>query len=132
MKLLVDTNVFLEILLDQVRADEARELLLKVDRHDFFISDFGLHSIGLLLLRLRQPETFRRFLLDMVVNAGLMQRSLFPSELNEVINAAMNFELDFDDAYQYAFAERYGLTIASFDADFDRTSLGRILPGAAA
>ena len=36
--------------------------------------------------------------------------------------------LDFDDAYQYAVAERYDLTIVSFDHDFDQTKKGRVLP----
>ena len=35
------------------------------------------------------------------------------------------FSLDFDDAYQYVAAEKYGLTIVSFDNDFDRTERGR-------
>jgi len=38
------------------------------------------------------------------------------------------FNLDFDDACQYAVAERYGLTIVSFDGDFDRTERGRKVP----
>jgi uncharacterized protein len=40
----------------------------------------------------------------------------------------MRFGLDFDDAYQYAIAGRYGLTIVSFDKDFDRTTKGRKEP----
>ncbi len=51
MKLLLDTNVFLEILLEQERADEARTLLKKTSEHEFFLSDFSLHSIGLMLFR---------------------------------------------------------------------------------
>lgn len=39
-----------------------------------------------------------------------------------------DFNLDFDDAYQYALAERYDLTIVSFDSDFDRTARGRQSP----
>ncbi len=38
------------------------------------------------------------------------------------------FSLDFDDAYQYAVAEKHGLEIISFDADFDRTEIGRKKP----
>ena len=38
------------------------------------------------------------------------------------------FRLDFDDAYQYVAAEKYGLTLVSFDADFDRTKPGRKTP----
>jgi uncharacterized protein len=132
MRLLIDTNIFLEILLEQSRAEEAKELLRKVDRHDFFISDFALHSVGLLLLRQRKPEVFRSFLSDMISNAGIIQLGLSPLEMEEVIEASRNFRLDFDDAYQYAVAERYGLAIVSFDSDFDRSAQGRKQPVAVA
>jgi len=36
MKLLVDTNIILEIILEQAKADEARSLLAKSEEHDFF------------------------------------------------------------------------------------------------
>lgn len=80
MRLLVDTNIFLEILLEQDRAEEAKDLLRKVDQRDFFISDFALHSVGLLLLRQRKPEVFRAFLSDMIANAGIIQLGLAPLE----------------------------------------------------
>ena len=41
---------------------------------------------------------------------------------------ATTFSLDFDDAYQYVVAEKFGLTLVSFDTDFDRTDLKRIIP----
>lgn len=43
-------------------------------------------------------------------------------------DVAAKFKLDFDDAYQYSVAIRHGLKIVSFDADFDRTPEGRLLP----
>ena len=43
MKALLDTNIFLEILLSQERAQEAKELLMKSAEHEFFISDYSLH-----------------------------------------------------------------------------------------
>jgi predicted nucleic acid-binding protein len=38
------------------------------------------------------------------------------------------FNLDFDDAYQLAAAEKQIFTIISFDGDFDRTESGRKTP----
>ena len=32
----------------------------------------------------------------------------------------MRFKLDYDDAYQYALAEKDNLILVSFDSDFDR------------
>jgi predicted nucleic acid-binding protein len=44
------------------------------------------------------------------------------------LNTAQRFSLDFDDAYQYIAAEKYGLAIISFDSDFGRTEKGRKPP----
>ena len=128
MKLLLDTNIFLEVILDQERANEARTLLSEIEGHEFFISDYSLHSIGLLLFRRGKHEVFRQFLRDMILGVGVAVIALSAQEMESLIEAAQRFGLDFDDAYQYAVAERYGLTIVSFDSDFDRTERGRKVP----
>jgi len=128
MKLLIDTNVFLEVILEQEKAKEARDLLSKTEEHEFFISDYSLHSIGLLLFRRKQHDVFRQFLTDMISNAGMKITTLLGKDMEAVIKVAQKFNLDFDDAYQYVAAEQYGLTIVSFDADFDRTEKGRKTP----
>ena len=128
MRLLIATNIFLEVLLEQDRAEEARQLLTRTEEHEFFISDFSLHSIGLLLFCRQQHDVFRRFLADMLLNAGVGMVALFAREMEAVTQAAQRFNLDFDDAYQYAVAEQYALTIVSLDADFDRTERGRRTP----
>ena len=124
----MDTNVFLELLLEQARSAEARQLLEKIEANEFFVSDYALHSIGMLLFRRKQSEVFRRFLAD--VNTSLTMVSLTAKELDRVIDASTGFNLDFDDAYQYTVAGKYDLTIVSFDADFDRTDRGRKQPAA--
>ena len=128
MRLLLDTNIFLEVILEQERAGEAQSLLSAIEEHEFFLSDYSLHSIGLLLFRRRQHEVFRQFLIDMFLEAGVAIIALSAWEMDGVIQVAKRFSLDFDDAYQYAVAERYGLTIISFDSDFDRTEKGRRTP----
>ena len=45
-----------------------------------------------------------------------------------IIQVGRRCGLRFDDAYQYVVAERYGLTIVSFDSDFDPTERGRNTP----
>jgi hypothetical protein len=64
----------------------------------------------------------------MIYVAGIKMVALLPKDMGDVINAARKFGLDFDDAYQYVTAEQYGLTIISFDSDFDRTEIGRKTP----
>ena len=128
MKLLLDTNIFLEVLLEQARASDAMALLAKTDAHNFLISDFSLHSIGIILLRRNKSDAFRRFLSDMVIDAGTAVARLNPDEMGTVADHAQTFNLDFDDAYQYSLADKYDLTIVSFDIDFDRTTRGRSQP----
>jgi predicted nucleic acid-binding protein len=45
-----------------------------------------------------------------------------------ITEIAQQYQLDYDDAFQYAIAELYNLTIVSFDKDFDRTPKGRKEP----
>ncbi len=126
---LVDTNVFLEVFLEQQRAEESREFLLNAPAGSLYISDFSLYSIGIILVRRHLSETFRLFLQD--VQAGLRLVRLNLDELDVLPEVAQNLKLDFDDAYQYVLAERRGLRLVSFDADFDSTPLGRVTPAAA-
>ncbi|HXG21601.1 MAG TPA: VapC toxin family PIN domain ribonuclease, partial [Methylomirabilota bacterium] len=88
MKLLLDTNVFLEILLEQERADEARTLLKKTSEHEFFLSDFSLHSIGLMLFRQKRHIAFEQFVKDMLLDAGVTLTGLFPEDMMAVTDAA--------------------------------------------
>ncbi len=116
MKLLVDTNIFLEVLLEQSRAGEARELL-GIGVHDFLVSDFSLHSIGVLLLKRNKADAFLKFVSDIVIRAGTAVARLNASDMAALVGHAASFSLDFDDAYQYALADKYDLTIVSFDRD---------------
>lgn len=129
MRLLVDSNVFLEVLLRQEKADEAMALLSGVESNEFFISDFALHSVGLILFYRKRHDDFRRFLRDMVLDAGITELRLPAEAAQPVTDIAIQFNLDFDDAYQYAIAQEYDLTLVSFDSDFDRTERGRRTPG---
>jgi len=128
MRLLVDTNIFIEVLLNQASAGDARTFLENRKGHELYISDFALHSIGLLLFRHKQHQVFRQFLQDVIDRSGVGLVSLNALEIDAVVGTAAEFNLDFDDAYQYSAAMKHGLVIVSFDADFDRTTEGRLLP----
>jgi predicted nucleic acid-binding protein len=65
----------------------------------------------------------------MISVAGIKMIALLPGDMEDVINTAQKFGLDFDDAYQYIAADKHGLAIVSFDSDFDRTEKGRKPPG---
>ncbi len=59
---------------------------------------------------------------------GIQLMRITANELPGVASIAQQFSLDFDDAYQYAIAEKFNLTIVSFDHDFDRTKRSRKTP----
>jgi uncharacterized protein len=128
VKLLADSNIVLEILLRRDKAPEAKELVDRYAEHEIYLSDFSLHSIGQYLVKGKRVELFRRFLEDIIINEFLSVISVPAEETGSVISVATRFNLDFDDAYQYTLAEKYGLTIVSFDKDFDRTERGRKTP----
>ncbi len=125
---LLDTNILLELLLDQERADEAERLMRSLPGRDLYISEFTLYSLGMILTRRQLAHIFLRVVEDL--EGGQIEcLRLDITDMPAVVRAIHQFGLDFDDAYQYAVAEKYDLTLVSFDADFDRTPRGRRTPG---
>lgn len=124
---LADTNIFLEALLAQDKKDEVQSFLQTIDLSTIFITDLSLHSIGIILFRLKNFELFISFLEDIVVD-GVGVLSLKPEDLKALNLTAEKFNLDFDDAYQYTVAAKYGLQLISFDKDFDQTERKRKEP----
>lgn len=127
MKILIDTNIFLEILLAQDQSKEAKELLANIFDYELYLTDFTIHSIGLILFQRRMNSMFSRFIAD-IVRANMGVLSLSVTEMELVVAAACKYTLDFDDAYQYIVAENHGLSIVSYDKHFDKTKLGRATP----
>jgi len=125
---LVDTNVWLERLLDQEKSEQVRKFLDVVPSEELFISDFSFHSIGVILCKINKKEALVRFTTDVFNNGNVSLLNLEPDDMSEVVKVIDEYNLDFDDAYQYVLAEKNQLTLVSFDADFDRTEWGRKSP----
>ncbi|WP_446011588.1 PIN domain-containing protein [Candidatus Electrothrix sp.] len=71
---LFDTNIFLEILLAQEKSAECKQAL--VDKAgEIFLSDFSLHSIGVILFRHDKGEVFKKFTEDILPNVGVISLS---------------------------------------------------------
>ncbi len=125
---LLDTNVWLERLLDQERSNEVGQFLDRVSSEQLFITDFAFHSIGVVLTKLNKMDGLIRFVKDAFIEGATVLVHLEPEDIQGVIDVIERFNLDFDDTYQYVAAEKYGLTLISFNSDFDRTERGRKLP----
>jgi predicted nucleic acid-binding protein len=116
-KILIDTNAFLEILLNQQKAAICSSYL-QSNRQYSCITDFSLHSIALICSRQKIHLAFITFLNDVVQVFEVL--SIEPSKLTEVIKQSQLTTLDFDDAYQYTSAIQNNLEIATIDQDFKK------------
>lgn len=126
---LLDTNIFLELLLDQQEADSVRTLLSTKSPDDLAVSDLAFHSIGIILYQKKSPRLFTDFVRDMFGEGGIAIIGLEPGDMDRVEQVTQVFGLDFDDAYQYVVAEKFDLTLVSFDVHFESTERKRIVPG---
>ena len=125
---LVDTNIWLERLLDQEKSEDVEKFLDIVPSEDLFISDFSFHSIGVILCKTNNREALIQFTKDIFNNGNVSILNLEPDDMSDIVKVIEDYNLDFDDAYQYVTAEKSHLTLVSFDADFDGTELGRKTP----
>ena len=125
---LLDTNIFLEYILGRSHVGEVRDFFQRADLTTLHMSDFSLHSIGVIFLREHKSREFLTFVNDDIIAGGIRVISLPTDHFSKITRAADRFHLDFDDAYQYAIAEQFGFSIVSFDKDFDRTEKGRVEP----
>ena len=125
---LLDTNVWLERLLGQAQEKSVDDLLSTLSTEEICITDFTLHSIGVICNRLSQRTVFTKFVQDVLIDGGVLLVSLPPEAMQRVEVVMNSFGLDFDDAYQYVVAEREQAMIVSFNKDFDKTPRGRKTP----
>ena len=117
MNYLVDTNVFLEILLNQAGRKKC-EAFLQGEKGAAWISDFTLHSIGVLLFRQKRPELFAQFAADTLPQLTIL--SLSEAGYSRLAEVNTRHGLDFDDAYQFSVARENHLAVATQDKDFQR------------
>ncbi len=116
-RVLVDTNIFLEILLNQVKKSQCK-LFLNDHIGQLFISDFSLHSIGVILLKHKNGKVFEKFIDDVLPAISII--TLSKDKYIEVIKTAIKFNMDFDDAYQACLSIDREMEIVTMDKDFKK------------
>jgi hypothetical protein len=125
---LLDTNIFLELLLNQKESGSVRALLSTKNPEELGISDLAFHSIGIILYQKNAPHLFSDFIEDLFGDGGIILFALGSDDMKRLEHVSLSFRLDFDDAYQYVVAEKFDLALVSFDTDFDRTDRKRLIP----
>ena len=126
---LVDTNIWLEILLEQKKSREAKLFFEKVETENIHITEFSIYSIGIILSRYKKIDVLRNFIFDLIYESSVDVIRLKDNDHFKIIEAIDNYSLDFDDAYQYVAAKKMNLKLISFDSDFNKTPEKRMLPG---
>ncbi|MAH07406.1 VapC toxin family PIN domain ribonuclease [Candidatus Pacearchaeota archaeon] len=126
---LIDTNIFLEILLEQEKSEVCEQLLLKIKKSNelFYISSFTLHSIEVILIRENKENLLIEFLKYVLTSRIRLITTNIEEELN-IINLAKEFNLDFDDAFQFYLCRKNNLKIISYDAHFDPIPITKVDP----
>jgi uncharacterized protein len=112
---LIDTNVFIEILLEQVKKADCQKFIYD-NFAEITISQFSLHSIALICYRKKSFDLFNIFLNDIVAHIPLITLSI--PELLSIRNFITI--LDYDDAYQLITAQTHQLEITTLDTDFKK------------
>jgi predicted nucleic acid-binding protein len=112
---LVDTNLFLEILLRQSKRETCKDFLQQ-NAGKFYISDFSFHSIGVILLKHGKSVIFKKFIEDLLPSIEIISLSI--SNYHILTSIHEERQLDFDDAYQFAVARTNHLQIVTLDRDF--------------
>jgi uncharacterized protein len=86
---LLDTNVWLELLLNQTRAPEVSQLLKALNSSDLALSDFSLHPICVILGRTQRLTLLEQFVTDLFVQAQTALVALSGAEVQSVTKACL-------------------------------------------
>ncbi len=127
---LIDTNIFLEMLLDQQKSEDCQDLLEKLYNGDItaYVSSFALHSIEVILERSKKTDMVKVFLRDINDSKGLKRMDTTTMEELFAVQLTKKTGLDFDDALHYFICKSLGLKMVSFDKHFDKTDIKRLEP----
>ena len=82
---LVDTNVWLELLLEHERAAQVRRFLEATEATLLSITEFSLYSIGVVLTRLKKDDVFGDFLSDTIEDSGVRRIRLGIADLKQLL-----------------------------------------------
>jgi uncharacterized protein len=80
---LLDTNILLELLLNQKKAGDVERLLLNIPAQNLYLTEFSLYSIGIILIRQKQYLAFDLMVEDLIERAGVSVLRLLPADLPE-------------------------------------------------
>lgn len=129
--LLIDTNIFLEVLLARGKKENCKKLLrrLRDGKETGVLTDFSVHSIIVIMDAFRKIKELETFLSSLSAYKGL--HVFYTSLAVEIEAAGLALEkgLDMDDAVQYSASLSAGAEyMVSYDKHFDNLEVPRKTP----
>ena len=128
---LVDTNIFLEVLLARGRKEDCKNFLkeLRKGKKKGIVTDFTIHSIIVIMDSFKKLEALKVFLQSLTAYKGLHIFFTGISTEIEAVERALSKGLDMDDAIQYSAALSANVEcIVSYDKHFDGLEIPRKTP----
>lgn len=120
---LLDTNIFLEILLDQDHAQACQKLIASLNLEEpAWVTSFSLHAIEAILSQKKRYKALQSFLSFLSDHPFLETYSTTLIEEKKICLLAPKVNLDFDDTLQYFVAKKRGLILVTLDKDFRKVS----------
>src|ERR671939_966356 len=100
---LVDTNIFVEFLLEQERAEESTQIMECIERGelDAYVTSFALHSVAVILDRRNEIDLLEKFFERVIQAKGLQVYQTEPIEEKNITALTRTVKLDFDDTLHY-------------------------------
>lgn len=131
LMLFIDTNIFLEYLLERKNWEQCKELFKKIERGEVnaITSGFCIHTIELFMLAHKKETELKEFLIQMAnLEKLLIYHTMLVDEIKIISNLGKN-NLEFEDALQYHVARQFKCkAIISFDSHFDSLEIPRKEP----
>lgn len=125
----VDASVWLEIELDQERAQKCKEFLAAVMKERLFLADFDIYSIVLTMLKYKKSSSDISTFLG-VLNSFPRITIFRPSTLliAEAVEQMKSKKLTFDDSLTYVCMRNLGIRqLATLDEDFKKLDVELVL-----
>jgi len=127
--ILIDTNIFLEMLLGRSKAEQCKALLdmISEGRAESAVTHFSIHSVEAIMRNNGGELTSFLRALDLTVGLYVFDKTLADEFSASILTGTT--KLDFDDAIQYYAAKKLGAAaIVSFDHHFDDLDIPRLEP----
>jgi len=130
---LLDTNIFLEIMLSRPRKDACKRFLsdLRDGKETGIVTEFSVYSIMVIMSSLGKLAQLKTFLMSLSAYKGLSIYTATLSDKVRAVDICLERRLDIDDSIQYSAALANGAEgMVSFDKHFDGLKIPRVEPGA--